>query len=194
MNTVLGADAPVLPLWKIAEVLQSLSSEQQSEVSEALCEYADRFSKTPERVTNGRGLKPREAVEPTGIMESLDVLVQFTLDQFDQSRELNPSSKHEMPVKYLKPFEAEVSKHFVQARGRLGKILVINQDYLLMLTNIVIGNSGEMRLQEILDGFEQRGVYLDKQSRLSLIEFYERIGNIKRMSNSGDAVYVKSTV
>lgn len=194
LNTILGEDVPVIPLWQIAEELQKLSEEQQEEISEALKGYADRFSSTPDLVENGRGLKQREVPDPPSVIGGLDRIVQYTMDQFDQSRELNPSSKHEMPIKYMKPFEAEVTRHFVQARGRLGKILVINQDYLLMLTNIVIGNKEEMRLQEILNEFEQRGVYLDKLSRLSLIEFYERIGNIKRMSDSGDAVYVKSTV
>ena len=120
--------------------------------------------------------------------------MRITLDQFDPKRVVGKSTKDDMVKKYLKPFEQEVAKHFVQARGRLGKVLVINQDYLLMLTNVVIGDKGVMRLQEILNEFEQRGVYLDKQSQLSLIAFYERIGNIKRMSDSGDAVYVKSTV
>ncbi len=196
LNNKLGTSYPSMPLWQVAEVLHSLPAEQQSMLSDALSDYAERFRSTNDVVEYGRGLMNRErSAYSEGVIGDLDRLVQYSMDQFDQSRELKASSKHEMKsVKYLKPFEQEVAKHFVQARGRLGKVLVINQDYLLMLTNIVIGDKGEMRLQEILNEFEQRGVYLDKQSQLGLIAFYERIGNIKRMSDSGDAVYVKSTV
>jgi DNA phosphorothioation-dependent restriction protein DptG len=195
INT-LDDSTPSLPLWKVAEVIQSLSNEQQTKISEALSDYTERFISSPDTVEFGRGLVRRDRSDYLeGVVGDLELLVQYSMDQFDQSREHRPSSKHEMKSdKYLRPFEQEVSKHFVQARGRLGKVLVINQDYLLMLTNIVIRDKEEMRLQEILREFEQRGVYLDKQSQLSLIAFYERIGNIKRMSDSGDAVYVKSTV
>jgi DNA phosphorothioation-dependent restriction protein DptG len=196
LNNTLGESIPSMPLWKVAEVMQLLSAEQQSSLSEALSDYAERFSNTPDIIENGRGLLPRErSAYSEGVIGDLELLVQYSMDQFDQSREYKSSSKHEMKsVKYLKPFEQEVAKHFVQARGRLGKVLVINQDYLLMLTNVVIGDNEEMRLQEILSEFELRGVYLDKRSQLSLIAFYERIGNIKRMSDSGDAIYVKSTI
>lgn len=196
INNLLDDCIPSLPLWKVAEEIQSLSKAQQANLSKALSDYAERFSSSPDVVDFGRGLVARDRSDyPEGVLGDLERLVQYSMDQFDQSREHKPSSKHEMKsVKYLKPFEQEVAKNFVQARGRLGKILVINQDYLLMLTNVVIGNNEEMRLQEILSGFEQRGVYLDKQSQLSLIAFFERIGNIRKMSDSGDAVYVKSTV
>ncbi|MFT5298212.1 MAG: DNA phosphorothioation-dependent restriction protein DptG, partial [Colwellia sp.] len=50
------------------------------------------------------------------------------------------------------------------------------------------------RFNELIKAFESRGVYFDKQSQQALIEFYERIGNVERMSDSGDAVYVNKTI
>ncbi|MFA0643989.1 DNA phosphorothioation-dependent restriction protein DptG, partial [Vibrio cyclitrophicus] len=32
------------------------------------------------------------------------------------------------------------------------------------------------------------------QTEQELIKFYERIGNVERMSDSGDAVYVRKTI
>lgn len=49
-------------------------------------------------------------------------------------------------------------------------------------------------MHELLRGFEQRGFYLDNQSAQTLVAFYERMGNVERMSDSGDAVYVRKTV
>ena len=40
----------------------------------------------------------------------------------------------------------------------------------------------------------QRGIYFDKQSQAEIVQSYERIGNVERMSDSGDAVYVRKTV
>jgi DNA phosphorothioation-dependent restriction protein DptG len=51
-----------------------------------------------------------------------------------------------------------------------------------------------MQFHDLTDGFKSRGVFFDKQSEQALINFYERIGNIERMSDSGDAVYVRKTV
>ncbi|MBL4575131.1 MAG: DNA phosphorothioation-dependent restriction protein DptG, partial [Opitutaceae bacterium] len=84
--------------------------------------------------------------------------------------------------------------HFIQSRGRAGKVLVINQDYLLLLTNISIGGSSKLRFHELLEAFKKRGVFFDKRSEQALIQFYERIGNVERMSDSGEAVYVCKTI
>ena len=79
-------------------------------------------------------------------------------------------------------------------RGRAGKVLVMNQDYLLLLTNLAIGLNQQLRFQELLQAFRARGVYFDKQSEQRLIDFYEHVGNVDRMSDSGDAVYVTGTI
>ena len=73
-------------------------------------------------------------------------------------------------------------------------MLVFNQDYLILLTNLAIGEEDKLRFHELIKAFESRGVFFDKQSQQVLIEFYERIGNVERMSDSGDAVYVSKTI
>ena len=47
---------------------------------------------------------------------------------------------------------------------------------------------------DLRKGFELRGFYLDNQSLQQLVSFYERMGNVERMSDSGDAVYVRKTL
>lgn len=85
-------------------------------------------------------------------------------------------------------------KPFEQSRGRAGSYLVLNQDYLLLLTNISIGSREKLRLHELLVEFQNRGVFFDKSSEECLIDLFERMGNVERMSDSGDAVYVKKTI
>jgi DNA phosphorothioation-dependent restriction protein DptG len=83
---------------------------------------------------------------------------------------------------------------FIQRRGRAGQVLTFNQDYIVLLTNLAIGERDKLRFHEIIKEFEARGVFFDKQSQECLINFYERMGNVERMSDSGDAVYVRKTV
>ena len=96
--------------------------------------------------------------------------------------------------KFVKTTELELCSVFVRSRGRVGKVLVMNQDYLSLLTNLAIGNNQRLRFHELLDEFRARGVYFDKKTQQALIDFYERVGNVERMSDSGDAVYVRKTI
>jgi DNA phosphorothioation-dependent restriction protein DptG len=96
--------------------------------------------------------------------------------------------------KFIKATEVELCNTFVRGRGRVGKVLVMNQDYLTLLTNLAIGNNDRLRFHDLLDEFRARGVYFDKKTQQSVIRFYERVGNVERMSDSGDAVYVRKTI
>ena len=73
-------------------------------------------------------------------------------------------------------------------------MLVVNQDFILLLTNLAIADRSSIRFQELLREFQSRGFYFDKSSQQALINFFERVGNVDRMSDSGDAVYVRNTI
>ena len=44
----------------------------------------------------------------------------------------------------------------------------------------------------LIKELERRGVYLDKDSRNRLIDFYQRLNVLEKKSDSGDALYVRS--
>jgi DNA phosphorothioation-dependent restriction protein DptG len=96
--------------------------------------------------------------------------------------------------KYIKELETQIAADFIQSRGRSGKVLILNQDHLLLLTNLAIGTNSKLRLHELIVEFERRGFYVDNQTKQALVAFYERMGNVERMSDSGDAVYVLKTI
>lgn len=73
-------------------------------------------------------------------------------------------------------------------------MLVLNQDYIILLTNLVVGERTNSVSTKLIAAFKQRGIFVDKQTEQELIKFYERIGNVERMSDSGDAVYVRKTI
>ncbi len=163
-----------VPIWKLAASLSDSDTQ-------TLTNFAMAFKEE-------RGLDT-SILEASTPHDALDNLLRLGKDQFAKGQ-----SRHEININYVKAIESELCNHFIQSRGRAGRVLVINQDYLLLLTNISIGNESKLRFHELLEAFKKRGVFFDKRSQQALIQFYERIGNVERMSDSGDAVYVRKTI
>lgn len=126
------------------------------------------------------------------LIESFKKLLNSSYEQFKKGQ----STRNDVLIKYIKGFENNVSAPFYNNRGRSGKVLVLDQDRLILLTNISIGNRKEkkIRFQELLSEFNKRGIYFDIKSQTELINTFEKIGNIERKSDSGDAIYVKTTI
>lgn len=167
----------VKPLWALAE-----SIKDQEEATNQLNEFACLFIE--ERQLNVQ-VKPQMTSR-----NALAQVLKLSIDQFHTGNK----DKDDINVNYAKATLKLLCSDFIQQRGAAGATLVINQDYLLLLTNIVIGENEKLRFNELVKAFECRGVFFDKQSQAEVVQFYERIGNVERMSDSGDAVYVRKTV
>jgi len=172
-----GKTAVVKPLWLLAE-----SIKDSNEATCQLNEFANIFIKN--RQLN------KEVQLKTTTIEALDQVLKLSREQFRTGNK----GKDDINQNFAKATLRLLCSDFTQHRGAAGATLVINQDYLLLLTNLVIGGSDKLRLNELLKAFECRGVFFDKQSQTEIVQFYERIGNVDRMSDSGDAVYVRKTV
>lgn len=166
----------IQPLWVLAENLQQTPSS-----AILLKNYALAFKESRDL-----NLDLSDSGNPQDVLADLLELsrMQFGIKE----------TRHEINKLYVKATESEFCSHFAQSRGRAGRVLVFNQDYLLLLTNLAIGEQDKLRFHELIKAFESRGVFFDKQSQQALINFFERIGNVERMSDSGDAVYVRKTI
>jgi DNA phosphorothioation-dependent restriction protein DptG len=172
---------PRSPLWAFANALRSASEEDQQAARVALSNFAEVFRK--ERALPAFPQTPKNAIE------AMHQVVEYGIKQFGEG-----TGRFRVQTQYMEVFEKEVAKNFVQARGRAGRVLVVNQDFVLLLTNLSIGDRKSLRFQELLAEFRSRGFWFDKNSQQALITFYERVGNVDRMSDSGDAVYVRNTI
>lgn len=132
-----------------------------------------------------KSLSNETLLESSSISESVSTLLHATIEQFKVE-------KKAVLDRFITAFEKQISRPFFQSRGRSGKVLVLDQDTILLLTNLAIGDKGQLRFQELMDEFRERSVYFDPKSEDALLELYERVGNVDRKSDSGDAVYVKS--
>lgn len=166
----------IQPLWALADNLQQTPSSVI-----LLKNYAQAFKENRDL-----DLSLNESDNPQDVLADL---LKLSRMQFGAKE-----SRHEINKLYVKATESEFCSHFAQSRGRAGRVLVFNQDYLLLLTNLAIGEKDKLRFHELIKAFESRGVFFDKQSQQALINFFERIGNVERMSDSGDAVYVRKTI
>lgn len=175
----IGANEHRLPLWELAAKL----TEDDAPV---LQRYAKEFAEDRNKDKDYQFPYTENNPDPKYWLQKL---LDASLSQFDKGE-----TRAAAQGKFIKSTELELCSTFVKSRGQAGKVLVMNQDYLLLLTNLGIGTNEKLRLHELLDEFQARGVYFDKKSQQALIKFYERIGNVERMSDSGDAVYVRKTI
>jgi DNA phosphorothioation-dependent restriction protein DptG len=168
-----------LPLWKLAKKLEQNDAAKLRDYARAFAE--DRFE--------GIDFVFPYNLERDDPRYWLDALLAEALAQFDKRKKRASAQE-----KFIKSTENELCSIFVRSRGQAGKVLVLNQDYITLLTNLSVGISERLRFHELIKEFNKRGIYFDKQSQKALIRFYERVGNVERMSDSGDAVYVRKTL
>ncbi len=91
---------------------------------------------------------------------------------------------------YAKKFERYCDQ-FLKSRGRSGKMLNLSEENLIFLTKLCIKNQERLRLNEVFQALEDRGVFLDDNSKEQAIHYYEKLNLIEKKSDSGDAMYVK---
>ncbi|MEE1673620.1 DNA phosphorothioation-dependent restriction protein DptG [Agarivorans aestuarii] len=173
-----GGDETVkVPLWEVSRRIQESKYEH---LEEHLKQFAFAFKKKREI--------PGEMKDASSALDWLENILSLSEAQFKFG------GKRGLDDKYANSVEKIMAAPFIQSRGRSGRVLVLNQDYIILLTNLVVGEKDKLRFHELITAFEQRGIFVDKQTEQELIKFYERIGNVERMSDSGDAVYVRKTI
>ena len=181
MNEAIQAKGEVKPLWQLFESIN------ESDVTK-LNQFGSEFVK--DRMQRNWYNTDQTWVNSSDKKEVIGQLLTFSHAQFDNKT----GRLTEYNDTVVKGTLRNILDPFIQRRGRAGQVLTFNQDYIVLLTNLAIGEQEKLRFHEIIKEFETRGVFFDKQSQQSLIDFYERMGNVERMSDSGDAVYVRKTV
>lgn len=94
--------------------------------------------------------------------------------------------------RYSRSFREFSGLGFIRARGRLGYVLNASQELVLMFVGVIVGQNSKMLLDEFFNELEARGIKLDTQSRREVVSYFEQINILEKLSDSGDAQYVKS--
>lgn len=82
------------------------------------------------------------------------------------------------------------NSQFTKRRGRLGYVLSLNQEMLILLSAVSC-KEDRITFVELLDRLRQRGVNFDNESATAFLLMLEKINVIDKKSDSGEAQYVK---
>lgn len=165
------------PMWELYSHIPNIELEN-------ITKYCREFA-----LDRKLALKNLELEDHDKVLNELERLFKVQFSKTESS-----SERYSRNVNVVKDIKNIVFKPFVKNRGSVGSIFTLKPEYLILLTNLAIGNKEQLRLHELLKEFEKRGVAFDKESQKALVVFYERLGNVEKMSDSGDAIYVKKTI
>ncbi|MCW8107124.1 DNA phosphorothioation-dependent restriction protein DptG [Alteromonas ponticola] len=200
-NSFASASRNLFPILSILQTIQSKDNKKplwqlfiEINASAEKQKYIDAIDDFSSRFIEARKLRNMTFEASTNVEESIEQLVDLALAQFDK-RFADPSTtRYQANEKVVAALKEHTAKGFVKARGRIGNILVLSLDNLLLLTNLIIGTRNQLRFDELIDEFKGRGIYFDESSEEKLIEIFERIGNVERKSDSGDDLNVRQTI
>lgn len=92
---------------------------------------------------------------------------------------------------YAKKFKKFCENKYLKSRGRSGYMLNLSEETLIFLTKVCVKDQEIMRLKDVFEEFERRGVFLDNISKEQVTQYFEKLNLIEKKSDSGDAKYVK---
>ena len=159
-------------------------------------ESRDYVSKVNEFNRTLANLFGEEYQDDQNLQFALNKGAEFQWQIFEENlKKSKKGSRKTANKKVIDIFEKVLSSGYITDRKAAGKYLVLSSRVIILLTNLVIRGSSEEKLliDDVIEGFKQRGIWLDLKSKKALLKFYEHVGNIEKLSDSGDAVYVKTT-
>lgn len=96
---------------------------------------------------------------------------------------------------YNRKFIEFVQANFGRRRGTLGYTIGVNENDIIMFTQIILRtHGGKIGLSELYGEFDRRGLIFDKESKKKISALFEKMNLLEKRSDSGDAQYVKSVL
>ena len=167
-----------LPIWMFSETQEINTKIQEiNKLNELICTNFD--------------------IPFNGYANSLEKSINNGLHYHKQlfNKSSKTSARYGANQKVFNVFKEGFSLNFKSNRKAAGGwYFQLSTKTILLVTNLIIGSRKKILIDDVLYGFKQRGMFFDLKSRNALLKIYENIGNIEKLSDSGDAVYVKSTI
>ena len=184
INHIDGLGTVPLTYADLARTASSLSEEEKAclvaQIQEATALYIQNQPKLPWH--NFDANKPLSEDPLENVVKQLFQAVEF---------QFNNSSKYRAKQAYANWMYEFTKPNFAKRRGILGYSLSLDSDLLLLLTRICVGDEEKIRLKELWEGLETRGIYLDSLSKDQVITYFEKVNLLEKKSDSGDAQYIR---
>ncbi|KQY90155.1 hypothetical protein ASD24_24945 [Paenibacillus sp. Root52] len=185
LNISVEETGKLLTYHEIAEILRSGTYEEISMIEEAVDKVIEQYGEGLSDVKwNQMNLNP--ANYDLTVLNKLSTLFQMIDFQFNNSFRSKPYNEYKMWFTHF------CQRTFLKSRGRSGKMLILDTDYLLFLTKVIIKDEPKIRLKRLFEQFEIRGIIHDRDTQISIIEYFEKLNLLEKKSDSGDAIYVKA--
>ncbi|WDQ34547.1 DNA phosphorothioation-dependent restriction protein DptG [Paenibacillus marchantiae] len=185
LNISVEETGELLSYHEIAEMLRSGTYEEISRIEEAIDKVIEQYGEGLSDVKwNQMNLNP--ANYDLTVLNKLSTLFQMIDYQFNNSFRSKPYNEYKMWFTHF------CQRTFLKSRGRSGKMLILDTDYLLFLTKVIIKDEPKIRLKKLFEHFEVRGIIYDRDTQGSIIEYFEKLNLLEKKSDSGDAIYVKA--
>lgn len=186
LNLSTDSTNELLTYQDIADRIGAMSEDEQKileqDVDTLIDEYRNRLSADSRWDLLGNIQQPYQVT----VLNKLYLLLQMIDHQFNQTSRSKPYNE------YKQWFVHFCQKSFLKSRGRSGKMLILDTDYLLFLTKIMIKDEPKIRLKKLFEEFEVRGIVFDRDTQIAIIEYFEKLNLLEKKSDSGDAIYVKA--
>ncbi|MEK4524759.1 DNA phosphorothioation-dependent restriction protein DptG [Paenibacillus sp. FSL H8-0104] len=185
LNISVEETGELLSYHEIAEMLRSGTYEEISRIEEAIDKVIEQYGEGLSDVKwNQMNLNP--ANYDLTVLNKLSTLFQMIDYQFNNSFRSKPYNEYKMWFTHF------CQRTFLKSRGRSGKMLILDTDYLLFFTKVIIKDEPKIRLKKLFEQFEVRGIIYDRDTQVSIIEYFEKLNLLEKKSDSGDAIYVKA--
>lgn len=174
-------DCELVDYIRIAEMIQNDADD--SKIASQIDEITDCYRKAISDCPTMNELQRKVTSE--GITaDAIHYLFESVKTQFEET------TRDRANKSYVSKFERYCHK-FLKNRGRSGLMLNLTEETLIFITKLCIKNQKQMRLKDVFNAFEKRGIFLDSFSKEQVASYYEKLNLIEKKSDSGDAKYVK---
>lgn len=168
---------------ELAEIFNNMN---EKEIESQLNELINEYIRHAKHVKNWNEFKCENRESNANGFNLVNKLFSVIRYQFENS------SRGRASDAYKNWFVKFVQKNFGKARGRLGYNLNMTEDDIILMTKLCINNQKKLKLNELFEEFELRGLFFDTYSQKKIVQLYEKLNLLETKSDSGDAQYVKS--
>ncbi|WP_046228166.1 DNA phosphorothioation-dependent restriction protein DptG [Paenibacillus dauci] len=179
-------NSKLLSYEQIAEQVQIMSPEEQTELEQQVDTLIEEYKEKLSGDIKWEQLGTFKSSSNVPALQKLDSLFHMIDYQFNQSSRSKPYNE------FKQWFVHFCQKTFLKSRGRSGKMLILDTDYLLFLTKLMIKNEPKIRLKNLFSELEARGMVFDRDTQTAIVDYFEKLNLLEKKSDSGDAIYVKA--
>lgn len=175
-----------IPQW-YKKYIENATPEENEAIAEKLRQFTEEYRATVEKQFDWSGGDLIYRLEDTPVDRALLDLFGSIAYQFQKS-----TSRKSAAEKYKLWFTQYCAKHYLESRGSLGHILTAQEEDIIFMTGICIKDEEKMRLSDLFEEFERRGLFFDDISKEKIVAIYEKSNLLEKKSDSGDAQYVRA--